>query len=491
MGEAVQLSRQTPTTRAVRRRLDRSLAALEGMLADGWFDAHADTCGFEVEFDLVDPLGRPRQVNEPVLAAMRRPDLQPELARFNIELNVEPRPIRGDVLRRLDHELSAAIDSLSTVAQQWGARLVTIGTLPTAQAADLTATQLSANPRYRILDNVMSAVRRHPVRLDISGHDRLQVECESIGIQAAATSLQVHIRVVPEDFARYYNAAQAVSPVTVAAAANSPYLLGRRLWWETRIPLLEQSLGVSGPGSRAPDEPPRVWMGERWAATVLDVLADNVRRYEPLLPTLDDQDPLEALRNGRVPTLHELRLHNGSIWRWNRPVYDVQHGHPHLRIENRVMPSGPTAVDMVANAALYLGLVRSVADSDPPVAQSLDFCLVGEDLQAAARLGLDAQLHWVGPSGPQVHVAWRLMLDTVVPLAAEGLAAWGVDTADAERYLGVVENRVRTRRTGAHWQVATVDSLEREGVDSQTALREMVRRYAEHARSGAPVHVWS
>ena len=490
MGEAVELPPRMPTPHAVRRRLDRSLVALQSMLADGWFDAQADTCGFEVELDLVDPLGRPRQVNDAVLAALGRPDIQSELARFNIELNVEPRPVRGDLLQRLDDELSAQITSLTAVAQGWGARVLTIGTLPTAQAADLTATQLSANPRYRLLDTAMSEVRRHLVQLDISGHDRLEVECESIGVQAAATSLQVHIQVAPDDFVRYYNAAQTVSPLCVAAAGNSPYLLGHRLWCETRIPLLEQALGVSGPGTRAPDEPPRVWIGERWVATALDLFADNVARYEPLLPRLDEEDPLTALRQGRVPTLHELRLHNGSIWQWNRPVYDVQHGHPHLRIENRVLPSGPTAVDMVANAALFLGLVRAIADLDPPVSRSLDFRHVRRDLQAAARLGLDARLHWTDRAAARPVAARRLLLATALPTAADGLGAWGVDRADADRYLAVIEERVRTRRTGAHWQTTTVDSLEQRGQEHALALREMVRRYAEHACTGAPVHEW-
>ncbi len=491
MGEAVQ-----PTTRsladgaAVRDRLDRSIAALERMIADGAFDTQAETCGLEVELDLVDPLGRPRHVNAEVLAALDRHDVQAELSRFNIELNVPPLPTHGAVLRRLDAELSATLDAVSAVAQRWGARAVAVGTLPTLHAADLTASHLSGNPRYPYLDATMAALRERSVRLDIRGSDHLEVETDSIAVQAAATSLQVHVRASPDDFARFYNAAQVVSPALVAAAGNSPYVLGHHVWHETRIPLIEQSLDTRRAGAAANGEPPRVWMGDRWAATAVDVLEDNVLRYAPLLPIVEPADPLQELAEDRVPALMELRRHSGSIWRWNRPVYDVQHDHPHLRIENRVMPSGPTAADMVANAALFLGLVRAVADLDAPVSRCLDFRHVPHDLQEAARLGLAGRLHWPEASRVGERCARRLLLETLLPLAATGLASWGVDREDADRYLGIVHDRVSSGRTGAHWQTRTVEELQGRGADREWALREMVRRYGEHARTHEPVHRW-
>ena len=474
----------------VQRRLYRCIVALQLMVDDGLFDSEADTCGFEVELDLVDPLGRPRHVNTEVLAALGRADVQAELSRFNIELNVAPRPTRGPVLRRLDEELAATLDAVTAVAQAWGARAVAIGTLPTLHADDLTASHISLNPRYPFLDATMAAHRNREVRLDIHGHEHLELETDTIAVQAAATSLQVHVRAAPADFARYFNAAQAVSPALVAAAGNSPYLMGRRLWHETRIPLIEQSLDIRGPATGTADEPPRVWMGDQWASTAVDVLAENVRRYVPLLPVVEPDDPLDELAAARVPMLHELRLHNGSIWRWNRPVYDVQHGYPHLRIENRVMPSGPTSVDMVANSALFLGMVRAVADMEPPVSETLDFTAMVGDLHEAARLGSDARLRWPGTSGVRDVRARELLLETLLPLAAVGLDAWGVDRADADHYLGVVRDRVALGRTGADWQTATVEELERRGADRESALREMVRRYVENARTHEPVHLW-
>jgi gamma-glutamyl:cysteine ligase YbdK (ATP-grasp superfamily) len=490
MGEAVRVD---PLARvdaaAIRRRLDRSITALSRMVADGLFDTEAETCGFEIELDLVDPLGRPRQVNAAVLAAMNRRDFQTELSQFNIELNLLPRPIRGAVLSQLDDEIAATLAAATAVAQTCGARIIAVGTLPSLHAEDLTFAHFSANTRYPVLDAAMASARGHQVHLDISGPEHLLTDTDGIGVQAAATSLQIHVRVSARDFARFYNAAQLIAPAQIAAGGNSPYLLGRRLWHETRIPLIEQSLDIRSAKATA-SEPPRVTIGDVWAHSAVDVLADNVRRFEPLLPVLDPGDPLEELAAGQIPSLHDLRLHNGTIWRWNRPVYDVQHDHPHLRIENRVLPSGPTAADMVANAAFFLGLVRAVADLTPSVDTSLAFCLVANDLQEAARYGLDGRLHWPSSNGHGVRGARELILATLIPLAATGLDSWGVDPRDRDRYLGVVEQRVAARQTGTDWQTATVTALEEDGATRQAALGEMVRLYVEQAASDEPVHTW-
>jgi len=492
MGEAVQVPVDHLDVRAVRHRLERSVAALGEMLRDGQFDVRADSCGFEVELDLVDSLGRPRLVNPAVLRSLARRDVQAELSQFNLELNLDPRPLHGDVLRRLDEELTGALAAVSAVAQAVGATAMAVGTLPTLHAEDLTVEHLSENPRYALLDSALARARRGVVHLDIMGPERLTMTTSSIAVQAAATSLQVHLQVTPDDFARFYNAAQAVSPVLVAVSGNARFLLGHRLWHETRIPLIEQSLDIRTRAERASPalHPPRVWFGDRWVASPLDVLGDNVRRMPPLLPLVETADPLDELHSGQVPSLHDLRLHNGTVWRWNRPVYDVQHDHPHLRIENRVIPSGPTGTDMAANSAFYLGLVRAVADRARPLSDVLDFDGVAADLRAAARYGLAALLWWVDGNRPVRRPADRLVLDTLLPLAAEGLRAWRVDEADVSRYLGVVADRVAGRATGSEWQDRTVARLEAQGVPREAALRETVRRYVAQARTGAPVHTW-
>jgi gamma-glutamyl:cysteine ligase YbdK (ATP-grasp superfamily) len=490
MGEAVEVEGVVDPT-ATRLRLDRSVQALETMVASDRFDTVADTCGFEAELDLVDSLGRPRHVNGPVLRAMRRVDVQTELQQFNLEYNLEPRPISGRVLSHLEDELTSTFTAVSAMAQQFGARVIAIGTLPTLHAQDLTAKHLSASPRYPALDAVMSSHRGHDVHLAIASGETFVAVTDSISVQGAATSFQIHVRVTPQDFPRRYNAAQAYTAAQLAAGANSPYLLGARLWDETRIVLIEQSLDIRPLGRPLGAGPSRAWIGGGWARSATDLIAENVTHFDPLFPLVETADPIEELQAGATPSLHDLRLHNGTIWRWNRPVYDVQHDHPHLRIENRVLPGGPTSVDMVANAAFFIGACRAVADLATPVEDSLPFDLVDRDMHAAARDGLRSQLHWPGRNGPELHGARRLLLDTLIPLAEQGLAGWGVDRTDAQRYLDVLRQRVRSGRTGATWQTETVQALETGGADRAAALREMVRRYVDNAATGRPVHTWT
>ena len=469
----------------VRRRLEESVAALAAMVDGGWFVGHEDTVGMEVELDLVDPLGRPRLVNDAVLERLCRPDLQHELGRFNIELNLPPQRLAADALRSFECQLAALLGTGEVEAL--GVRLAAIGMLPTLGAEQLTRERLSSPTRYALLSQRMRAERHRPVVVRIAGRESLAFTTDSIAPEAAATSLQLHLRVPPERFAAYYNAAQAVTGAQLAVGANSPYLLGRELWHETRVALCEQVLDTRPHREVRAGAPPRAWLGDRWVRGPVELFDTIVRSLPPLLPTLSAEEPLASLNTGTTPRLQELRLHNGTVWRWNRPVYDNEHGHPHLRIENRVLPSGPTALDMAANAAFYFGLVRVLAESDRPLWSTTPFALAERDLHAAARLGLDAPLHWDGAD----HPAARLVLDILLPLAADGLDSWGVTAAHRDRYLSVVAQRVRSGQTGATWQTTTVRRLEEHNrLDRPAALREMTRRYVEHARTGVAVHDW-
>ncbi|MGD1254417.1 hypothetical protein ACKUT9_09225 [Mycobacterium seoulense] len=471
----------------VRRRLELCVVAMQRMVDGGWFDGHEDTIGMEVELDLVDPLGRPRLINDAVLARLGRADMQHELGQFNVELNLAPRLLHGGVLRDSERELAEVLDACRARIERLGVRLVAVGMLPTLSADELTVERISHNPRYALLSGRMRAARRRPflVRV-IDGCEPVEFKTDSVAPDAATTSLQLHLRVPPDRFAAYYNAAQMIAGAQVAVAANSPYLLGRQVWQETRITLLEQLLDTRRRGEVRAAAPARVRLGDRWVSGPVELFDDLVRLYRPLFPTLEAEDPGAALGAGRAPALRELRLHNGTVWRWNRPVYDVQAGRPQLRIENRVLPSGPTPVDMVANAAFYYGLVRVLADSDPPPWTQTSFAAAEQNLHRAARDGLAARLSWHGADRP----ADQLIRDVLLPAAAAGLDAWGVDASDRDRYLGVIEARARCGRTGAVWQTQTVRYLEEHGLQRISALREMTRRYAEHARSGAPVHEW-
>jgi hypothetical protein len=457
------------------------------MVDDGWFAGHEDTVGMEVELDLVDPLGRPRLINDAVLARLGRPDMQHELGQFNVELNLPPRRLHGRVLRDSERDLADVLDACRARIESLGTRPVAVGMLPTLSAEHLTLERISHNPRYALLCRRMRAARHGPFLVHI--HDAcepVEFATDSVAPEAAATSLQLHLRVPPDRFAAYYNAAQLIAGAQVAVAANSPYLLARQVWQETRITLLEQLLDTRRHSEVRAGAPARVRLGDRWVNDPIELFDDLVRLFPPLFPTLDAEDPDAAVQAGSAPALRELRLHNGTVWRWNRPVYDVQAGRPQLRIENRVLPSGPTAVDMIANAAFYYGLVRAIVDSGWAPWKQVPFELVERDLHRAARDGLAARLSWRGAE----HPADDLTRDVLLPAAAAGLDAWGVNADDRDRYLGVIEARVRHRRNGAVWQTETVRYLEDRGLQRIPALHEMTRRYAEQARTGAPVHEW-
>jgi hypothetical protein len=279
-----------------------------------------------------------------------------------------------------------------------------------------------------------------------------------------------------------------VAGVQLAVGANSPFLLGRRLWAETRVPLFLQATDVRSVELRNQGVRPRVWFGERWINSIFELFEENVRYFPGLLPVGGDQDPQTELAAGRVPALDELRLHNGTIWRWNRPIYDVADGVPHLRVENRVLPAGPSVVDMVANAMFFYGLLRVLTDRDqPPLWSQLPFAAAEENFRAAAREGMHATLYWPeeGWIGPD-----ELVLRRLLPMAAEGLAQWGVADAVSRRYLDVIEQRCRARCTGASWQQRTVDTLERRGMDRPDAIRGMLERYLDGMGNNAPVHTW-
>jgi gamma-glutamyl:cysteine ligase YbdK (ATP-grasp superfamily) len=308
--------------------------------------------------------------------------------------------------------------------------------------------------------------------------------------EAACTSMQLHLQVDPNDFARYWNAAQALAGPLVAVAANSPFFLGKQLHHETRIALFEQSIDTRTEELSAQGVRPRVWFGEKWLTEgIFELFDENVRYFPALLPICEDEDPQELLRTGDIPHLPELTLHNGTIYRWNRPVYDVARGRPHLRIENRILPAGPTVVDSVANTAFYYGLLAGLADADAPIWRSMSFEAARDNFFSSARYGLETELYWpkVGAKVPVTELVLRHLL----PVARAGLASWDVDEAAIDRYLGIIEDRMLTGQNGASWQIATYRSLvEEHDLERADAAAELVRRYQKRSTGGAPVHTW-
>src|SRR6266699_3086965 len=342
--------------RQYRDKLQRSLEFFSRMLREHLFEADPAQVGLEIELNLVDDHGAPSMQNADVLDVIADPAWATELGQFNLEINIPPGRLDGDAVASLEQEVRGSLNAADGKARSVGSRLVMIGILPTLQEHDMHEGVLSANARYRVLNEQIFAARGEDMRIAIDGPERLVTHADSITPEAACTSVQLHVQVTPEAFASYWNAAQAIAGVQVALAANSPFLFGRRLWHETRITLFEQATDTRSDELKQQGVRPRVWFGDRWITSVFDLFEENLRYFPALLPLLEDEDPLAVLDQGASPQLAEMSLHNGTIYRWNRPVYDNAGGTPHLRVENRVLPAGPTIADTMANAAFYYGL---------------------------------------------------------------------------------------------------------------------------------------
>lgn len=487
MGEDVQAQEFTRADRTRHReKVRRNLDVFARMLREAHFDTDDPMTGLEVELNLVDDAGDPALRNAEALDAIADAAFQTELGQFNVEINVPPTRLRLDGLRTFEEGLRRSLNNAEARSSTVGAHLVMIGILPTLAEKHLRPASISANPRYRLLSEQILDARGEDISISIAGPERLDATADSIVPEAACTSMQLHVQTSPESFAAYWNASQAIAGVQLAVSANSPYLLGRELWRETRIPLFEQATDTRSEELKAQGVRPRVWFGDRWITSVFDLFEENVRYFPPLLPIVHDEDPMAVLDAGGIPGLDELRLHNGTIYRWNRPVYDISAGVPHLRVENRLLAAGPTVVDMVANAAFYFGLVRAIAENDRPLWSQLSFSTAEENFHTAARDGIDAQLYWPGVG--QVP-ATELVLRRLLPLAHQGLEAWGVEASVRDRLLGVIEGRCITGVTGATWFVNRVH--ERAGMERYDALRATLREYREAMHANEPVHTWA
>jgi hypothetical protein len=458
------------------------------MLSEARFHPERRSFGMEIELNLTDDAGEPAMVNAAALEAIADPSFQTELGQFNVEINVAPRLLEGEVFSELERDARASLNDAEERARTVGAHMMIIGILPTIGPQQLRAEVFSANPRYALLNEQVFAARGEDLEISIAGVERLFIHADTIAPEAACTSVQLHQQVDPDAFAAYWNAAQAIAGVQVAVAANSPFFCGKELWRETRIAVFEQATDTRPEELKIQGVRPRVWFGERWINSIFDLFEENVRYFPSLLPVTDDEDPLETLERGDVPRLGELRLHNGTIYRWNRPIYDVVREQPHLRVENRVLPAGPTVVDIMANAAFYYGLIRVLAEDERPLWSQMSFSAAEENFHAGAREGIDARLYWPGLG--EVPAA-ELVVRRLLPLAHEGLERWGLASSDADRLLEIIERRCVTLRNGAAWQSHVFHRLyEQNGLDRGDALREMTRRYREHMHSNQPVHEW-
>jgi gamma-glutamyl:cysteine ligase YbdK (ATP-grasp superfamily) len=476
-----------------KQRLLHDLEALDGLLARPGFGAGARTIGIELEMFLIDREARPAAISEHVERAVACPLITREMGAFTIEMSTPPVLLAGAPFSALRTHMEVATREIARKAALRDARLVAIGILPTFRREDFSEASITDRPRYRALAAGMRRLRQTPFEICIHGDDPLQLLCDDVAMEGANIAFQIHLRTTPEEFARTFNAAMMFSAPVLAAAGNSPTFLGHRLWQETRVALFKQAGDDRPPeGANGWRTPARIGFGTGWIRDgAAELFRESVALHEPLLAVCGDEDVLACVAAGGVPKLHDLRLHHGTVWKWNRPVYDPE-GQGHLRIELRALPSGPTPDDMLANASMLLGGILAFAPDINALLPSFPFALAERNFYRAAQFGLDAELAWPMRPGaaPEAVRAGDLLL-TLLPRALDGLLSAGVSRAEAETYLDIFEKRVRSGQTGAVWQQQALAALRANGWAKAEALREMLERYVHNAHSGRPVHAWS
>lgn len=469
-------------------KLRACLTAMRLVAARPGFGAGEPTMGAELELNLVDAHHRPAFLNREVLAHLVDDRVTLELDRFNLEINAPPFPLRGRPFSATARELSEAMAATRRAAKEHGANIVAIGILPTLREEDLTHGALTEGRRYRALSASLRRLRRSPFPLHVRGEDELRLDAEDVTYEGANTSFQVHLRAAPDAFASTYNAAQMATAVALAVAGNSPMFLGRRLWDETRIALFRQAVDDRQAGD---DDwrPSRVSFGHGWVRKgAVELFEESVHLHAPLLPVCSDEDPIAAARLGIAPSLAELRLHHGTVWRWNRAVYDEAAG-GHFRVELRALPAGPTVTDMVANAAFLLGLTLGLRDDADALVTKLTFGHARRNFYEAARRGLDAELLWPSECGVTPFSATALAA-RLLPLARHGLLQAGVEPDEADACLDTIDRRLATRTTGARWQRRAFAEALATTANREAAAARMLARYSELSETEAPVHSW-
>ena len=490
MGREIGTTEYTRSQRTLyRRELRRNLDLFETFLDTAEF-VDEGTIGVELELNLADAETMAPALRAPeVLEELDDPDFVYEIGRYNIEANLAVTHPEGQGMGDLQNALEERLLTADAAAQRHGARIVPVGHLPTI-SRELFDTEDWRAPgaRYEALENSVLEARGEEILLQISGEGKgIDTTFDSIAPESACTSLQLHLQVPPEQFAAAWNAAQAIAGPQVALAANSPFLFGKRLWHETRIPVFQQALDMRPPEYAAQGVQPRVWFGQRWITSIFDLFEENMCLFPALIPESRTMAEEPLLTEGASPRLHELMLHNGTVWRWNRPIYDPGTDLPHLRLENRLLPAGPTPADMAANSAFFYGLVRTLVHERRPLWSRMSFEQAREAFELCARWGLEARVRW--PKVGRVRVA-DLLLEQLIPQAMSGLRELGADDAVVEHYEELLRGRARTGRNGARWQIDTTSSLELRGADRGRALAEMTTLYRQNIATGEPVHRW-
>lgn len=467
--------------------LEENLGSLGELLADPAFGVGPGSIGSELEMYIVDERGNPLSANQEILTAADDPQLTLELNRYNLEYNLSPYALTDAPFASTEAEILQKLETLRKVAASFGARIVPIGILPTLRQSDFGSHCITDRKRFHALVSQLIRRRGNKFRIDINGDDPLKLDMSDITLEGANTSFQVHYRVNPADYADTFNAVQLVTPLVLALGANSPTLFGHSLWHETRIPLFKQSIDTRHLDRYSWNEPARVSFGQGWVRQgAQELFSEVVRIFPSLLPV---RHRSEQQADSSAPSLAELRMHQSTVWLWNRPVYDPVDG-GQLRIEMRALPAGPTAVDMVANAAFLIGLAEGIRPHINRLLPALPFRIAEHNFYRAAQHGLDAPIVW--PQLQQTGCCEQSVssvIEQMLPYARSGLAGIGISDAESERYLGVIEERLEHQQSGAIWQKNMLARLKKD-MPLERALQQLLEKFHTNSLSNAPVAQW-
>ena len=473
------------------KKLLRDVQALEYMLDNDWFEKDIVRIGAEQEMCLVH-----RKTYKPATIAMKALDhmqdydwVETELARFNLETNLDPREFTGSCLSELEKENAGKLDKISDKLKDLKANLILTGILPTLRKYDLEMHNLTPKKRYyALMEAINSQLQGSAYELRLSGIDELLVRHNSPLLEACNTSFQVHLQVSPNTFAPLYNISQVLAAPVIATAANSPIVFGKRLWHESRIALFQQALDVRTTQEHMRQRSPRVSFGSNWLdESIMEIYREDIARFRVLLSADVEEDSIKLLSEGKVPKLRALQVHNSTVYRWNRPCYGVSpNGKPHLRIENRVIPAGPTVVDEVANAAFWLGAVEGMYAAYPDIRTKIGWEDAQDNFIKSAKFGIDTKFTWFDDKKV---TATDLLQQELIPLAREGLKRRNVDSADIDRYMGIIEERTKSHMSGSRWQLRAYTKLAKE-VTRDEALCGLTASIIKNQKQNKPVHTW-
>lgn len=467
-------------------RLIEDVATLEAMLQESAFEQKIQRIGAEQELALLNPDCDPAFLGPQILETMTDPHFTTEIGRFNLEINLDPFPLSPDCLGLMQQHLVELLRTGRETARALDARILLCGIMPTLTYQHLQRDAMTPNPRYYALSDAIHAMRGRDFEVFLTGVDDMITAMDSLVFESCNTSFQTHLQIPTEEFTERYNWAQMISGPMLAVCANSPLLFGRELWSETRIALFQQAVETRTSANQLRNQQPRVFFGNRWIQhSIAELFKDNIARFPVILTKEVPDSSMAQFLSGQAPSLAALRLHNSTVYNWNRPCYGILDGQAHLRIECRYIPSGPTALDEMANFALWLGLMQGMPEKYKGFHQRVSFRSAKDNFMRAARIGINAMMDWFGEAVSPT----RLFEKELLPAAREGLSRSGINDQDADRLLGVVAQRIHKRQTGARWQIRNFRKLQ-DRFGSAVALTELTKMMYEHQQTEQPAHEW-